>query len=287
MRRGSVYSAAAVAAATAAALAPFLYWQQNGLQTSRYTLRHPALPAAFSGTRILHLSDLHNKRFGPAQQRLAAAVRACAPHAIVITGDMIDRSVAGMSAALEAASAVAAEAPVFYVPGNHEGRCLGYARFAARLQERGVRVLHDEAVILRRGDARIALCGVRDPVFFAGRAPQRLPLFAQALGRLLHGADAPFRILLSHRPELFRLYAACGADLTFSGHAHGGQWRLPSGRGVYAPGQGLLPACTCGLHRRGAAAMAVSRGLGGHAPVPRLHNRPELVLVTLESEACP
>ena len=109
-------------------------------------------------------------------------------------------------------------------------------------------------------------------------------LFARELDRLLHSADAPFHILLSHRPEFFRLYAACGADLAFAGHAHGGQWRLPSGRGVFAPGQGFFPAYTCGLYRRGNAVMAVSRGLGGRAPVPRLHNRPELVLVTLEPE---
>ena len=132
--------------------------------------------------------------------------------------------------------------------------------------------------------ARIALCGARDPVFYAPDASVRLPLFARELDRLLQSADAPFHILLSHRPEFFRLYAACGADLAFAGHAHGGQWRLPSGRGVFAPGQGFFPAYTCGLYRRGNAVMAVSRGLGGRAPVPRLHNRPELVLVTLEPE---
>lgn len=284
MQRKYIFRAAAWAATAAAALAPMLYWQHNVLQTSRYILRHPALPAAFAGTRILHLSDLHGKRFGPGQSRLTEAMRACAPHAVVITGDMIDRGDGDMAAALEAAAAAASLAPVFYVPGNHEGRCPRYPVFAERLRAHGVRVLHDEAVLLRRGAARIALCGARDPVFYAPDASVRLPLFARELDRLLHSADAPFHILLSHRPEFFRLYAACGADLAFAGHAHGGQWRLPSGRGVFAPGQGFFPAYTCGLYRRGNAVMAVSRGLGGRAPVPRLHNRPELVLVTLEPE---
>lgn len=67
MQRKYIFRAAAGAATAAAALAPMLYWQHNVLQTSRYILRHPALPAAFAGTRILHLSDLHGKRFGPAQ----------------------------------------------------------------------------------------------------------------------------------------------------------------------------------------------------------------------------
>lgn len=189
-------------------------------------------------------------------------MRACAPHAVVITGDMIDRGDGDMAAALEAAAAAASLAPVFYVPGNHEGRCPRYPVFAARLRAHGVRVLHDEAVLLRRGAARIALCGARDPVFYAPDASVRLPLFARELDRLLHSADAPFHILLSHRPEFFRLYAACGADLAFAGHAHGGQWPAAfRTRRIRARARAFFPRIPGGLYRRGNAVMAVSRGL--------------------------
>ena len=276
MQRKYIFRAAAGAATAAAALAPMLYWQHNVLQTSRYILRHPALPAAFAGTRILHLSDLHGKRFGPGQSRLTEAMRACAPHAVVITGDMIDRGDGDMAAALEAAAAAASLAPVFYVPGNHEGRCPRYPVFAARLRAHGVRVLHDEAVLLRRGAARIALCGARDPVFYAPDASVRLPLFARELDRLLHSADAPFHILLSHRPEFFRLYAACGADLAFAGHAHGGRSGGCLQDAAYSRRARAffprIPAACTGAGTRLWQSHAV---WGGRAPVPRLHDRPE------------
>ncbi len=90
-----------------------------------------------------------------------------------------------------------------------------------------------------------------------------------------------FTILLSHRPEMLDVYAEAGPDLVFTGHAHGGQWRLPGIGGLVAPGQGFFPEYTEGAHTAGSTTMYVSRGLGNSLMPIRIFNRPELVVVEL------
>ena len=94
----------------------------------------------------------------------------------------------------------------------------------------------------------------------------------------------PFTILLSHRPEMLNVYAEAGVDLVFTGHAHGGQWRLPGVGGLVAPGQGFFPKYTDGAHTSGSTTMYVSRGLGNSLMPVRIFNRPELVVVELHRE---
>ncbi len=88
--------------------------------------------------------------------------------------------------------------------------------------------------------------------------------------------------MLSHRPELFETYANCGADLVFSGHAHGGQFRLPFIGGLIAPNQGLFPKYDAGLYTKGDTNMIVSRGLGNSIIPISFNSHPEIVIVTLE-----
>ena len=90
-------------------------------------------------------------------------------------------------------------------------------------------------------------------------------------------------MVLSHRPELIDLYAQSGFDLVLTGHAHGGQFRLPFIGGLYAPHQGFLPEYDSGIHKQGDTVMVVSRGLGNSLFPLRFNNRPELILLTLES----
>ena len=88
-----------------------------------------------------------------------------------------------------------------------------------------------------------------------------------------------FKILLSHHPEYYPKYIKeLPVDLTLSGHAHGGQWCF-FGRGVYAPGQGLFPKYTHGMHD---GKFIVSRGLSIQNPVPRINNKPEIIVIQLE-----
>ena len=96
--------------------------------------------------------------------------------------------------------------------------------------------------------------------------------------------DSVFNILLSHRPELFDLYADRNIDLIFSGHAHGGQFRIPFIGGLVAPDQGLFPKYTSGVYKQNQSTMIVSRGLGNSIIPIRIFNRPEIVVVTLQSK---
>ena len=98
----------------------------------------------------------------------------------------------------------------------------------------------------------------------------------------LKGDKDAYTILLSHRPELFDIYVKSGVDLVLSGHAHGGQFRLPFLGGLVAPNQGLFPEYDSGLYTSGNTNMIVSRGIGNSIIPIRFNNRPEVVLLELD-----
>ena len=91
-----------------------------------------------------------------------------------------------------------------------------------------------------------------------------------------------YKILLSHHPEYYEEYIRdLNVDLTLSGHAHGGQWRI-FGRGLFAPGQGILPKYDSGLYEKNGTTMIVSRGLGNSTFPLRFNNCPEIIIITLK-----
>lgn len=260
----------------AALLLAFCYWQNNGLMVTRLTHTSARLPASFDGYVIAQISDLHNKSFGRAQQKLLRQLQAARPDLIVVTGDLIDRRRAELQPALTLLRGCLEIAPVYYVTGNHEAGATEYPQLAQSLQQAGVALLDGRVQTLTRGAAEIELLGLPDPAFAGAEA---------SLAALAAQSDAArFRILLAHRPELLPSYAQSGVDLVFSGHAHGGQFRLPGAGGLVAPGQGLLPAFTSGAYALGRTTMIVSRGLGNSIVPLRLFNRPELILLTLRCQ---
>lgn len=92
--------------------------------------------------------------------------------------------------------------------------------------------------------------------------------------------SADFTVLLAHRPELLAKYAQFPLDLVVSGHAHGGQVRIPGVlNGLYAPNQGWFPKLAGGAYAQGGTTLIVSRGLAVRTRLPRIFNRPEVVLV--------
>lgn len=277
-----------IAGAAAGALLPFAWYQNNGLGLTAVAAVSERLPKAFDRMRILQVSDLHNKEFGPGQSRLLGMTRAAEPDLIVITGDMIDNG-RDMSHALAYAKGAAEIAPVYYVAGNHEYASGRYDELSVRLAACGVSVLDDRAVFLSRAGEEIALLGVQDPRFTSGgyRSDRIDIRYANALTRLRAEAGERYSILLAHRPEQMRMYARIGFDLVFAGHAHGGQIRLPRRGGLIAVGQGLFPQYTEGIYQKGGATMIVSRGLGNSLLPLRIFNRPELVLATLRRSGDP
>ena len=266
-----------VAGAAAAALAvPFGWWQNNGLTVSRYEYRSPKVGAALDGATVLQISDLHNHQFGEGQGRLLAAVAGLEPDLVVVTGDMVDCHRTDPAPALELVRGLVALAPVYYVTGNHEWVLSSQVRgeLLTGLEEAGATVLEDRVTRVALGEGYLTLAGLSDG-----------SLKGDALERL--AADFPrgeLTLLLAHEPQHLERYAATGADLVFSGHAHGGQVRLPLVGGLYAPGQGVLPELTEGIHTAEGTTLVVSRGLGNSTFPLRLFNRPEVVTVTLRTE---
>ena len=267
---------------TAAVLVPalliWLLWANSSPAATQVTVASGALPEAFEGFKIAHVSDLHNAVFGRKNEKLLSLIRAAKPDIIAITGDLIDSRHTDIDSALAFVEAAAEIAPVYYVTGNHESR-LDFDAIEPRLIAAGARVLRNEAEYIEHGGERIRLAGIDDPSFIrtGGTAEERAAAELEQLG----DGGGTFTVFLAHRPELVEVYAEYGAGLVLSGHAHGGQVRLPLLGGLYAPGQGLLPEYDSGLYSLGETQMVVSRGLGNSVAPLRVNNRPELVIVTL------
>lgn len=257
-------------------LAGAVYWQNAALDRHRLICAHPALPKAFDGFSILHLSDLH---FGSESmaRRKALSLKFGRPDLIAVTGDLLDcYTPEYLQAAGEWMERACRIAPVYYVPGNHEAKDLKhYPQVQKVLAQAGATLLENRGVLLPRGEESIGLLGIRDPRFFEGEQD-----FSAALGKLSQGKPG-FSILLSHRPERLAQYAKEAFSLVLSGHAHGGQVRLPGIPGLYAPNQGLFPQYTSGLYRREATQMIVSRGIGNSLHCPRLLDFPEAATIVL------
>lgn len=260
----------------------YLFWGNNSLTVSTYTVSPEGLPESFDGYRIVQISDLHNKNFG---SRLPDKIRELEPDIIAVTGDIIDSYSTDVEAAVDFIESIRDIAPVYYVTGNHENRLPEeYASLRAEMESMGVTVLDGKSVTLEKGDDEICLMGIDDLNFFGSSImnEDRI-LFSENLSSLAEQAGERVGILLSHRPELLHIYAENGVDLVFSGHAHGGQIRLPFVGGLFAPAQGFFPEYTEGVYQSGETSMIVSRGLGNSLFPFRIGNRPEIVVCDLKN----
>ena len=258
-------------------------WGNAALELNTYTISSRGLPDEFDGYRIAQVSDLHNAEFGDGNQRLLDMLREAEPDMIAITGDLIDSRKTNIAVALAFAEEAVRIAPCYYVSGNHEARVPEYRELKAGLEAAGVTVLDDARVEIEISGKSIAIIGVNDPSFLADYLTSDAAVMDRKLSEL-SSEDASFTILLSHRPELFDTYAAHDMDLVLTGHAHGGQFRLPLIGGLIAPNQGLFPKYDDGLYFEGNTNMIVSRGLGNSIIPFRFNNRPEVVLIELKSQ---
>ena len=273
----------AICAAVLVALLVWGAWENTALVLTRYTVQSPDIPAAFDGFRIAQISDLHNTEFGKDNEKLLAMLRTAQPDIIAITGDLYDSRRTNISAALDFVKQAMEIAPCYYVTGNHEERSEeDYALLKAGLLELGVVVLENEKVEYHRDGETIHLLGVLDPAF---EADYWRVMEEDVLNEHLPNLQSEgFTVLLSHRPEYMDLYARYDFDLVLTGHAHGGQFRLPFLGGLYAPGQGLFPQYDEGIFEESGTQMVVSRGLGNSIIPLRFNNRPEMVLITLNPQ---
>lgn len=263
------------------ALLLFCSYQNRHMETTYYTYKAEQLGADLEGYRIVQISDLHNVKFGKNNQRLVDRIRECDPDMIVLTGDLVDSNHTNVDRAVQFVDEVVKICPVYYVTGNHEYwlDTSEYENLMDGLASAGVIILDDQVVEISRGDAKFRLVGLDDKSLADG-----------TLGTLLNNAQnvahedsekKEFTVVLAHEPQYLARYASTGVDLVLSGHAHGGQFRLPFVGGIVAPDQGFLPEYTAGEYYMNGTEMIVSRGLGNSVIPVRLFNYPEIVCVEL------
>ena len=266
------------------ALAGWLIWGNSALQISEYDIYSSRLPREFEGFRIAQISDLHNAEFGTGNKNLLTMLKNAQPDIIVLTGDLIDCRNLNIQVAVSFAAEAVKIAPCYFVAGNHEARIPELPELLTGLAQAGVTILRNEKVALTRDRDTVTLMGVDDPTFVVDyMTGDCRPVMTEALSDLMAGEEN-YTILLSHRPEWFALYRDFGVDVTFSGHAHGGQFRLPFIGGMIAPNQGFFPQYDAGVFTEKGCSMVVSRGLGPSIIPLRINNRPELVVAELHRQ---
>lgn len=261
----------------------WLYWGNESIQTTAYTVKDPAITEALTGFTVVQVSDLHNKSFGKAQDKLMAKIQEAKPDLIAVTGDVVDSRRTNLSVALVFLEKAVNIAPVYYVPGNHEARIEEYEAFKTAMIDLGVEVLDNRAENMQVNDDVITIAGVEDPAFNVNGNHTEEAVIESAITNLALDREH-FTLLLSHRPEMLDLYAKEKINLVLTGHAHGGQIRIPFVGGMIAPNQGILPTYTAGQFIENDTTMIVSRGLGNSLFPLRVNNRPELVIATLQQE---
>lgn len=260
----------------------YFFWENNHINITASVYTNSKIPVAFDGFTIAQVSDLHNKMFGENQEYLLAKLKTVNPDIIVITGDIIDRRRFDLAVAIDFVKGAAKIAPVYYVTGNHEAWSENFDITKAWLIEAGAVFMDDTAVTITRAGSNIRLMGISDPDFLTTDYDQGTDVSNVTRQLAKWADDKDFKILLTHRPELFDLYTTNHMDLVFAGHAHGGQIRLPFVGGVVAPDQGFFPKYTGGSYTQNSSTMYVSKGLGNSLFPIRINDGPEIVVVHLD-----
>ena len=237
-----------------------------------------------SPVHLAVVSDLHSCYYGDGQNELVDMIIQQNPDILLYAGDILDDKMPDDNAVI-LLKALQDKYPSYYVTGNHE--------YWSREPENKIRIMRDYGVKVLQGEwdnisingQTINICGIDDPDVDRYTTPQ-VP-FDEQLKSLKNAADnGGYTILLSHRPELINEYARYPFDLILSGHAHGGQWRVPGIiNGIFSPNQGFFPRYAGGRYNKNGMTMIVSRGLAKESTkMPRIYNRPELAIVDLAAE---
>lgn len=234
--------------------------------------------------RLMVITDLHSTIYGKEQSALINKIDESQPDVILLVGDIADDKVSHEGTKLLLTD-ISSRYPCYYVSGNHEIWSGQSDAIKSMIRSYGVTVLEGDTNLLTVNGQLLQIHGVDDPDQFVsyGTYDNVVPSdWTQQFNTCQSMTkDTVYDIFLSHRPELTDFYTDSGFDLVLSGHAHGGQVRIPGIlNGLYAPNQGLFPKYAGGLYELGATSLVVSRGLCKNN-LPRIFNPPELVIVDL------
>lgn len=259
----------------------------NRFVTIHYSIASPKLRKK---CRIIMLSDLHNKEYGAGNERLLQAIHAQSPDLILIAGDMLtaNEEKTKYEVPLHLIRELSKTYPIYYGMGNHEYRVKvykdaygdKYEQYTTELKKCGVRLLENERIFL--SEYNIEICGLE----IERRYYKRLCLnemdekyIESLLGKSRQDC---MEILIGHNPDYFKQYAQWGADVTLSGHVHGGVMRIPFLGGVISPAIRLFPKYDGGIFKEYSKTMILGRGLGMHTIPIRIWNPAELIVIDLE-----
>lgn len=273
---------------------------------TQYEIVDEEIPQAFDGYRIVQVTDVHSIRSQEQADLLYEKIVAQQPDAVVITGDLVDSTYytdennameAGTSNKMAGQDTVDFVARltenyyVYFVYGNHEMVLLDDVDnnpFKVAMEEIGVIFLNNDGVKISKDDESIYMLGIQDPAtLYKDSDYAEYDTHSERINAMMENIMALkeedlYTVVLSHRPEYFEEYIKYDADLILTGHAHGGQVRLPIIGGLYAPGQGAFPEYTSGLWEEGGTKMIIGRGIGNSVQIPRIFNPPEINVIILK-----
>lgn len=258
----------------------YLYYENTKLQISNYKIVNNNIPVDFNNYKIVQISDFHNNQSNALTNDLIKKIEKQKPNIIVLTGDLVDSNKTNVEVAINFIKKINTVAPIYYVSGNHEASISDYTKFKEQLLENKVIILENKTEVLKINESSINLMGIDDPRMAHESFISDSEIVKVELDNVKYNSDK-YNILLSHRPELFDIYVEKEIDLILTGHAHGGQIRIPFIGGIVAPNQGFFPKYTNGVFKKNKTTMVVSRGIGNSIIPFRINNRPELVVITL------
>lgn len=268
-----------------------VYIDSNILEISNFSIKDNKIPDKFSGYKILHLSDLHSKSFGNKNDKLVEKINEINPNIIVMTGDMVNCNDTNFDNFFELVKVLSKKYEIYYIVGNHEQNMKKVNKNVITdfLKSNGVKVLDNEKVDLKIDDEKINLfgswCNLK---YYSSNAESKNYVFSkEVMEKIME--DAPintdeYNILLAHNPNFIESYADWGADLTLSGHIHGGMVRIPFIGGIFSPDTMFFPKYDNGMYEVSGKKLIVSRGLGRGVRGFRFFNKPEMILITLEHQ---
>lgn len=259
----------------------WLVWTNINITTTHIEIENKKIPSGFDDFKIAQVSDLHNYQWS---EKLIRKIKMESPDIIAITGDLVDSSKTDFDVALQFIQDANKIAPIYYVTGNHEAWLEDYSVLKEQLEKLNVNMMDDRSLFIEKDSNKIQILGVQDPDFVERMNSGNIQgeIVRIKTSEILN--KDYFNIVLSHRPEHFEEYVKVGADLVLTGHAHGGQVRIPFFGGLVAPNQGFFPEYTEGIYNEKNTDMIVSRGLGNSIIPIRINNTPELVIIKLKTK---
>lgn len=251
----------------------------NHMKVVKYEVKTSKINQAI---KLVLITDFHGCDYGKNQNEIMEKLDQEKPDLVLLGGDIFDDRLSHKHSK-ELIKILSEKYDCYYVSGNHDVWSGELKEIKNFLKAHEVKVLEGEMLSLSIGGDTINLCGLDDPSYY--QKEKDVNTFENTLLMLDSlNKKQNYTILLSHRPEYVETYKKYDFDLILAGHAHGGQWRIPGIlNGLLAPNQGLFPKYAGGRYSFYNKEMIVSRGLARESTrVPRIFNRPELVIIQLK-----